>query len=196
MQPLLENIQKEKRGNKLSKLQKEIFPYESFPLNQKEGILVNNLSLVYNDASLLGRKITRSVYKNFENAELKAKNEESKQIILVEKQESLLEKKDAEEPSKESIEKGIKDSDKPQGLLDPEENNNQLNQELNNPNIVFEYKLKEIMPNKDYGPKRIRLGLCCLNNYLRSLKNTVTCSRTLTLATYLEKGKKLAMERY
>jgi UV DNA damage endonuclease len=39
------------------------------------------------------------------------------------------------------------------------------------------------------GPICIRLGLCCLNNYLRGLKNSVFCSRTIILSTYKSKGK-------
>lgn len=45
------------------------------------------------------------------------------------------------------------------------------------------------------GPKCIRLGLCCLNNYLRAKKETVFCSRTLVLSTYKSKGKIEAIAR-
>lgn len=45
------------------------------------------------------------------------------------------------------------------------------------------------------GPKRIRLGICCKNNFLRSQKDTIFCSRSLTVATYLASGPELAKEK-
>jgi hypothetical protein len=38
------------------------------------------------------------------------------------------------------------------------------------------------------GPICIRLGLCCINNYLRAKKETIFCSRSLILSTYKSKG--------
>lgn len=52
-----------------------------------------------------------------------------------------------------------------------------------------------LIKSKILGPKRIRLGLCCLNNFLRTQKNPVFCSRTMTLETYKNKGSTLAMEK-
>ena len=45
------------------------------------------------------------------------------------------------------------------------------------------------------GPIRIRLGLCCLNNYLREKKPSIFCSRSLILATYKSKGSQEAIDR-
>jgi UV DNA damage endonuclease len=45
------------------------------------------------------------------------------------------------------------------------------------------------------GPIRIRLGLCCINNYLRAKKPSVTTNRTMILSTYKSKGSKEAMSR-
>jgi UV DNA damage endonuclease len=45
------------------------------------------------------------------------------------------------------------------------------------------------------GPTRIRLGLCCINNYLRMQKESIFCSRSIVLATYKSKGKVEAMDR-
>jgi hypothetical protein len=55
--------------------------------------------------------------------------------------------------------------------------------------------LTTISVKKDLGPKRIRLGLCCMNNLLRSQKKTVFCSRSITLNTYNEKGASVAKEK-
>jgi UV DNA damage endonuclease len=48
---------------------------------------------------------------------------------------------------------------------------------------------------KSIGPARIRLGLCCINNYLRSRKPTITTNRSMILSTYKSKGSKEAMSR-
>lgn len=45
------------------------------------------------------------------------------------------------------------------------------------------------------GPARVRLGLCCINNLLKNQKEAIFCSRTLTVASYKEKGSVLAKER-
>lgn len=45
------------------------------------------------------------------------------------------------------------------------------------------------------GPKCIRLGLCCLNNFLKNRKNPIFCSRSIILATYKSKGKLEAITR-
>jgi UV DNA damage endonuclease len=45
------------------------------------------------------------------------------------------------------------------------------------------------------GPIRVRLGLPCINNYLKNLKETVFCSRGITLATYRSKGKQEAKDK-
>jgi UV DNA damage endonuclease len=45
------------------------------------------------------------------------------------------------------------------------------------------------------GPARIRLGLCCINNYLRENKPSIFCGRSMILATYKSKGSKEAIDR-
>ena len=58
------------------------------------------------------------------------------------------------------------------------------------------YLLKTISPSKsDLGPKRIRLGLCCINNYLKNKKEPIICSRSMTLSTYKSKGKSEAIKK-
>jgi UV DNA damage endonuclease len=39
-----------------------------------------------------------------------------------------------------------------------------------------------------FGPKAVRLGLCCINNTLKELKPPIFCSRGMTLATVEKKG--------
>lgn len=53
----------------------------------------------------------------------------------------------------------------------------------------------KIFPETRIGPKRVRLGICCKNNFLRSQKETIFCSRSLTVATYLSSGPELAKEK-
>lgn len=45
------------------------------------------------------------------------------------------------------------------------------------------------------GPVRLRLGLCCINNYLKGKKPSITNNRTMILSTYKSKGSKEAMSR-
>ncbi len=70
-----------------------------------------------------------------------------------------------------------------------EENRN--SQEFSNINS-FSLNLN-IMNSSILGPKCIRLGLCCINNFLRAQKQTIFCSRGITLATYKNKGKSEAI---
>lgn len=59
----------------------------------------------------------------------------------------------------------------------------------------IDLKKTTLMTNLNIGTKRIRLGLCCLNNFLRAQKETVFCSRSITLATYKSKGYKAAIDK-
>lgn len=70
-------------------------------------------------------------------------------------------------------------------------------EDYSNKNIKlnFSNEIKDLINEIDIGPKRIRLGLCCLNNYLRNQKKTIFCSRSIVLATYLAKGSQIAIEK-
>jgi hypothetical protein len=61
--------------------------------------------------------------------------------------------------------------------------------------LGFNNKIQTLLTQKDFGPKRIRLGLCCMNNYLRNQKKSIFCARSIILATYLSKGPQLAMDK-
>jgi len=140
--------------------------------------------LLYEELSISKKKNKKSAKKLIALTEIKI---EEKKLLKKKPSKKNIKKSKSNIRSKSSVElKSLK--------LDIEEKReNPESEKMITNNYIS--KLKSLNFNIDFGPVRIRLGLCCENNFLRAQKETVFCSRSCTLSTYRSKGKQEAIDR-
>jgi UV DNA damage endonuclease len=116
----------------------------------------------------------------------------SKRVVTVSTTVSKkLEKMDITELNK----KNSRSKSKPKAKTNAKSSKIEDNEEEVEKDAVVVNNIPRVMSYAPVGPVRVRLGLCCINNYMRSRKPSVTLNRTMILSTYKSKGSKEAMDR-